>query len=141
MYSDSDSDWSSPENRPGGGGSQGSGDTAGSRPPRKSSSHKRPRRKRAAIPVATPRVPPLPSALHQALPPGVPLPLSARPRGDLSSSADKGIRHENSEGIIIAFIFFIVKQGNYAIRTLLCPTRNPASTCHLLEPVMLGRRW
>jgi hypothetical protein len=79
--------------------------------------------------------------MHQALPPGVPLPLSARPRGDLNTSADKGIRHENSKGIIIAVHLLIFKQGNYAIRTLLCPTRNPASTCRPLEPAMLDRRW
>ena len=90
VYSDSDSEWSSLERRAAAGGHE-SGDLA-ARPPRKSSSHKRPRRKRAAIPVATPRVPPLPSTLHHNPPTGVPLPLSTRPRAsDLAATVDKGI--------------------------------------------------
>ena len=99
VYSDSDSSDSSLDRRPSGAG-PGSGDGGGSggRPPRKSSTHKRPRRKRAAIPVATPRVPTLPSANSQStttnLPPsGMPLPLSARSRGqsgEMATAADKG---------------------------------------------------
>jgi len=84
VYSDSDSSQSSLERRSGGPGS-GDGGSGSGRPPRKTSSHKRPRRKRAAIPVATPRVPSLPSANSTPssanLPPsGMPLPLSARLR-------------------------------------------------------------
>ncbi|XP_046439923.1 rho GTPase-activating protein 190-like isoform X3 [Daphnia pulex] len=98
VYSDSDSSDSSLDRRPNiSGAGLGSGDGS-SRPPRKSSTHKRPRRKRAAIPVATPRVPTLPSANSQStttnLPPsGMPLPLSARSRGsgDTTHAADKGI--------------------------------------------------
>jgi hypothetical protein len=97
VYSDSDSSDSSLDRRPNiSGAGLGSGDGS-SRPPRKSSTHKRPRRKRAAIPVATPRVPTLPSANSQStttnLPPsGMPLPLSARSRGsgDTTHAADKG---------------------------------------------------
>jgi len=90
VYSDSDSSQSSLERRSGGPGS-GDGGSGSGRPPRKTSSHKRPRRKRAAIPVATPRVPTLPSANSTPssanLPPsGMPLPLSARLRDN-----DKGI--------------------------------------------------
>ncbi|XP_075218370.1 rho GTPase-activating protein 190 isoform X2 [Lycorma delicatula] len=51
MLSDSDSEWSSPERR------QRSGD-AYLKVNRKSTTHKRTRKKRTAIPVATPRVPP-----------------------------------------------------------------------------------
>ena len=91
VYSDSDSEWSSLERRAAAAAGHESGDLA-ARPPRKTSSHKRPRRKRAAIPVATPRVPPLPSALHHNPPTGVPLPLSTRPRAsDLAATVDKGI--------------------------------------------------
>lgn len=95
VYSDSDSEWSSLERRGAAAAGHESGDLA-ARPPRKSSSHKRPRRKRAAIPVATPRVPPLPSALHHNPPSGVPLPLSTRPRAsDLAATVDKGSRYES----------------------------------------------
>jgi hypothetical protein len=99
VYTDSDSSDSSLDRRPNiSGAGPGSGDGS-SRPPRKSSTHKRPRRKRAAIPVATPRVPSLPSANSQStttnLPPsGMPLPLSARsrgqPSGDTAAATDKG---------------------------------------------------
>ncbi|EFX70652.1 hypothetical protein DAPPUDRAFT_309374 [Daphnia pulex] len=97
VYSDSDSSDSSLDRRPNISGTGLGSSDGSSRPPRKSSTHKRPRRKRAAIPVATPRVPTLPSANSQStttnLPPsGMPLPLSARSRGsgDTTHAADKG---------------------------------------------------
>jgi len=100
VYSDSDSEWSSLERRAAAAAGHESGDLA-ARPPRKTSSHKRPRRKRAAIPVATPRVPPLPSALHHNPPTGVPLPLSTRPRAsDLAATVDKGVLREPTYGTI-----------------------------------------
>ena len=112
VYSDSDSEWSSLERRGAAAAGHESGDLA-ARPPRKSSSHKRPRRKRAAIPVATPRVPPLPSALHHNPPSGVPLPLSTRPRAsDLAATVDKGIVvmqqhpiHPSSLSLSLSFSF------------------------------------
>jgi hypothetical protein len=56
VLSDSDSDWSSSERR------QKSTTDVYSKVNRKPTSHKRVRKKRTAIPVATPRVPTLPSA-------------------------------------------------------------------------------
>lgn len=90
-YSDSDSSDSSAERRAAALGYSGDG---ANRPGRKVPSHKRTRRKRAAIPVAPPRVPTLPAGLvKKPSPSAIPLSLSGQMRGqseDLSPAIDKG---------------------------------------------------
>lgn len=90
-YTDSDSSDSSAERRATGYG----GDAGTNRSGRKLPSHKRTRRKRAAIPVAPPRVPTLPDALgKKAQASAIPLSLSGQMRGqsdDLSPAIDKGL--------------------------------------------------